>query len=67
MKAKYDRVRTDEYTPQPIAIHTHEVRWSEHGFTIIKRCYCQRAAAFELGFQQRMGKDAMIVTREANA
>lgn len=63
MKAKYDRTRIDEVSPQPIAIHTHEVRWQEHGFTIIKRCYCASAAAFEAAFLQRMGNDAVAVKR----
>lgn len=65
MKAKYDRVRTDEYTP-PLAIHTHEVQWFDHGFRIIQRCYCEKAAQGMARFQRRMGNDASVVKRVIN-
>lgn len=52
-----------QYRPEPLAIHTHTVRWTENGFVIEKRCYCAKAAQFEVGFMRRMGKDAEAVKR----
>jgi len=64
MKAKYDRRRNhDDYTPQPLAIHSHEVVWHSHGFRIIQRCYCERAAQGMAKFQPRMGNDAVAQPR----
>lgn len=69
MKAKSDRFRSTlgEHTPQPFDFHTHEVRWREHGFTIVRRCYCERAAQGMARFQQRMGNDASVVARKVMA
>lgn len=50
------------YRPEPMAIHSHIVRWHENGFVIEKRCYCEDAAKFEQRFMRRMGKlDAKVV------
>jgi hypothetical protein len=61
MKAKYDRPRTNEVSPQPLDFHSHEVVWHSHGFRIVQRCYCKTAAEGMAKFQRRMGNDAQAV------
>jgi hypothetical protein len=63
MKAKYDRPRINEVSPQPFDFHTHEVQWHDHGFTVTQRCYCENAAEGMARFQRRMGNDASVVKR----
>lgn len=66
MRAKSDRFKptTGEHMPTPFDFHTYEVRWHDHGFTIVQRCYCERAAEGMARFQRRMGNDAVAVKRE---
>lgn len=63
MQAKRDRFKSPlgEHTPQPIDFHPYEVVWHSHGFRIVQRCYCERAALGMARFQQRMGNDAKAV------
>jgi len=56
MKAKQDRFKSllGEHAPQPLDFHTHEVVWNQHGFRIVQRCYCERAAQGMARFQRRV-------------
>ncbi len=65
MKAKSDRFKptAGEHMPQPLDFHSHEVQWHDHGFRIVQRCYCAKAAEGMARFQRRMGNDAVAVKR----
>lgn len=65
MKAKSDRFKSPlgEDKPQSLDFHSHEIVWHDHGFRIVQRCYCEKAAQGMARFQRRMGNDAQAVKR----